>query len=138
MKINAIIVILLALFVASCSSEKESEVTPSVYDDIELELNDGKKWEVSNDMKVYMVKSINLVNHDKPDYDRLAISLVELKDEFVSHCDMQGHGHDVLHSWLMPYLDLLEDFENAENEADQKKALAQIKRAHEVFEEYFE
>lgn len=138
MKYTTVLVIALGFVLGACNSEKEAETTPSIYDEIAIELNDGKKWDISDQMKSFMTKSIKVANKDNADHDKISEELNELKDEFISSCDMEGEGHDVLHSWLLPYLDLLEEYENAKSDSDKTDALEQIRLAHGVFNEYFE
>lgn len=138
MKIKVILSLALALSFGACNSEKEVETAPSVYDDITIELNNGEKWDISDNMKSYMTKSSKVVSTESTNYDEISESLNDLKENFISSCDMKGEGHDVLHSWLLPYIDLLKEFENAKSDSDKEDALEQIRIAHDVFNEYFE
>jgi hypothetical protein len=127
----------LALITGSCTSEEEPS-TPSIYDEIELELNNGKKWKISHSMKSHVDASWKAIEHGDYKHEQLSEELIKSKDDFVSSCDMEGHGHDVLHDWLIPYIDLLKDYNEAKDEKSQEEALHQIKMALEVFEEYFQ
>ena len=137
MKYTVMIAAAIALIIGSCSIKNDSPSTPSIYDNIELELNNGEKWEISESMNSHIESSKKDVEHSNLQHQELAEKLIKSKDNFISGCDMEGRGHDVLHEWLIPYIGLLEDYEESKNEKDKEEALHQIKMAFQVFDNYF-
>ena len=137
MKYTLMLATALTFMFGSCTNENNASSTPSIYDEIELELNDGEKWEISSSMKSHIESSRKAIEHGDFKHEQLAEELIQSKDNFISGCDMTGHGHDVLHEWLIPYIGLLDDYKEANNEKDQEEALNQIKMALKVFDEYF-
>ncbi|MDX2361263.1 MAG: hypothetical protein QNK23_10680 [Crocinitomicaceae bacterium] len=137
--ITFLIAACLTLIISSCSTE---ETQPSVYDTVKLELNDGEKWQVSPEMMLPMTTSMELIDsvalETKVDYTDIAEQLISNKSAFVSSCDMKGKGHDVLHSWLMPYIGLLDDLQQATTTAEQERIFDEILVAKSLFNEYFE
>ncbi|MFT6283128.1 MAG: hypothetical protein ACJA0U_003270 [Salibacteraceae bacterium] len=138
MKYRALFYFSMLFLLGACSSEEDQKKTPSVYDEIELELNGGKKWDVSDKMQVFMDESSALLAKNKGSHEMRSEKLIELKNSFVSSCDMEGHGHDVLHAWLMPYMDLLDTYKDAKMTEDRGAAYDQLIMAHKVFNDYFE
>jgi len=134
------VIFLSVLILSSCASE-ESEKVKSIYDDVEISLNDGAKWKVSPEMKPYMLKGFKLMHEfekskDK-DYIQLAASLDGLKNKFVSSCNMKGDSHEQLHAWLMPYIGLIDDLKEATKQEDQEHIFQQLLSSEEAFNEYF-
>lgn len=138
--LKTVIFISLSALIFACAQKEEKIV--SIYDDIHLELNDGEKWDVSDNMMRHMEKSFTAISKldksDKKDYRKLIESLNKQKDLFVSSCDMEGEGHEVLHQWLIPYMGLIESLENAITPEERKDAFEQLKMAKTVFKNYFE
>ena len=130
------------LFLFACSLEAEEEKLPSVYDDVKLELNDGKKWKVSPEMMPHIKASVKAIdkfeNADANHYTELAEELIGHKNKFVSECNMHGKSHDILHDWLIPYIGLLDAMKASDSKVEQAKLFEDIKNARDLFNEYFE
>ena len=122
----------------SCSDTVE--YSPVVYKDVTFELNDGEKWNVPTEMSVYMDSSflvLDEVKDGEPISEKTIESLIRYKGLFVSNCGMEGKGHDVLHSWLIPYMDLLETVSEAKSHDDKMQTKAELIEAKRIYKEYF-
>lgn len=112
------------------------------HEDITILLNDGKKWKVVESMLVYirnMEAGVNdFEDNSERDYPRLAKSIDENIRELTSNCTMEGQAHDELHKWLVPFIELSEEFDVATELADQERIYNEFKASFEVFHTYFE
>lgn len=132
---------LILIVLVSLSCENEVQYTPVVYKDVSITLNDGNKWKIPPQMKVYMDSSFLIIDQmakEKPVDEKSVTSLVHLKNEFVSNCSVEGKGHDMLHSWLMPYMDILESLGKAKTTEEKMQAKAELIEAKRIFVKYFE
>lgn len=128
------LLILISALLVGCSNSSEEKI-PAEYQNVKLTYDNGAEWDVPEGMQVFMDSSILLVKQNNG--TDITSDLIRQKDSFVSNCTMPGEGHDVLHAWLMPYLDLLERLENANSSKERDIVLEDIRYAHELFEEYF-
>jgi hypothetical protein len=107
-----------------------------------LVLNDGKKWNMNPEMLVLvqsMEKDINGFSATKlEDYQAFGENLDGRVNELTSSCTMEGQAHDELHKWLMPFIHQIKHLKDAENEADAKESLANLKESLVTFNQYFE
>lgn len=108
----------------------------------EIQLNKGEKWKVDANMMVHidsMKRAIHLFDtNTQGDLQTLAQQLQGHIDNLTSNCTMTGQAHDELHKWLLPFIDLTEEFAA---ETDQEKAqhlFAEIKTSFETFDTFFE
>lgn len=74
----------------------------------------------------------------RPDHGAHAATIREELRAFVSQCTMEGPAHDQLHRWLVPFLQQAERYAQAGTVAEQEATLRGMRRALEVFHEYFE
>lgn len=141
MKIKMICALGLIL-VSSYSYGQEETAQESVYDEVELVLDNGNKWKVNEYMKEYLMEAFKIID----DVDltvnikgkRIAKKLLKLKDKSVEFCIMEGEGHHVLHRWLVPYVKLLNSLKQAEYVDDEILYFEELKRAVKEFNTYFE
>lgn len=130
------------LLLSSCGQQSETKEIPSAYVDVHLELDNGNKWKMSEHMMAHMKTSFDLIENasksDNVDSQDLANELSSLKNNLIDDCDMRGTGHDQLHSWLMPYIDLLEDLKGANSSEEQSQVIEDLKGAKELFYAHFE
>ena len=105
-------------------------------------LNEGKKWKVDDNMLTFirnMEAGINdFEDNSERDYPRLANSIDENIRELTSNCTMKGQAHDELHKWLIPFIELSEQFDAATELEDQEKIYEEFQASFEVFNTYFE
>jgi hypothetical protein len=50
---------------------------------------------------------------------------------------MQGQAHDELHKWLVPFIELVNDFANYEDETVAKHQIKKMASTFEAFNAYF-
>lgn len=51
---------------------------------------------------------------------------------------MKGKSHDELHKWLYPYMALVDELNDAENENEANQVFQKIKESFETFNQYFQ
>lgn len=107
-----------------------------------IELNGGEKWKINKDMIIYIrdmekeVISFSLRNNS--DYKILSDKLQNDIDLLTSNCTMKGKAHDELHKWLLPYIEMADDFSKAKNMAESSEKLEKIKTAFKLFNKNFQ
>lgn len=135
------------------SGNKQKEITTEASDNNEtseeqtiqnnetINLNNGDKWKVVDDMLVYIRNVERLVNsfegNDKDEYDVLAQAIDKNIIDLTSNCTMEGQAHDELHKWLVPVIELSDELLVAEDIETQKKIYIQLKAAFKEFNIYF-
>ncbi|CAN5282915.1 hypothetical protein BH09BAC5_BH09BAC5_00020 [soil metagenome] len=153
MKTITIPLIAISLFLFSCgntSNEKLNIQTDSVSQEEHqhnnekqtIELNNGEKWKVDSNMLTLIRKMENDVATFKgttlPEYKILSGNLQKNIDLLTSNCTMKGKAHDELHKWLLPYIDLVNDLTEAENESKAKEQFENIQSSFKTFNQYFQ
>ena len=143
--------LLSALLVFSCNSKQEHDHDHDQQQhehqqeqqtaDI-LQLNDGEKWLVNEEMKPFIEESETLLNNyitsDGTDYQALAEQIKEQNSQLIKSCTMDGKSHDELHKWLHPHIDFIEDLGNASDVEASKNNIEQLKSSFETYKEYFQ
>ena len=140
-------IVLSALFLFSCNTKTEQEPTEEVptvateevhehVTDEPLQLNDGEKWKVDDNMMAHIAQmEKDIASLDKPeDFDKLSENLNKNLGLLTSNCTMKGQAHDELHKWLLPYIDLVEAF-STDKSADNFTA---IQNSFSTFNTYFQ
>ncbi len=144
-KLKITTVLLSAFFLFSCNDKTKKDATeaPNMetheHSDAEaIQLNNGKKWKVDENMMVLirdMEKEVASNDNQKPEnYQMVIDSLAKNIDLLTSNCTMKGQAHDELHKWLLPFIDLVKAFskdKSAEN-------FAKIQHSFTTFNTYFE
>jgi len=104
-----------------------------------IELNNGEKWLVNEEMKPFVLKGEELVNEyiqaNKTDYKELAVQLKDKNSQLIKSCTMDGKSHDELHKWLHPHLELVKELEN---ETDATKANEIVSKIQHSYQEYYQ
>lgn len=107
-----------------------------------IELNQGEKWAVNDEMKPFITESENLITAyntaGSTDYKTLASQLKTQTSGLIKSCTMKGKSHDELHKWLHPYMEQVEHLSNAPDEALAEKHLADIEKSFTLYHTYFE
>jgi len=106
-----------------------------------IELNNGEKWLVNEEMKPFVMKGEELANsyiqNNQTDYKALAQQIKEQNDQLIKSCTMDGKSHDELHKWLHPHLEIVKALED---ETDVKKAseiVLQLQHSYQNYHRYF-
>ncbi|RUA34282.1 MAG: hypothetical protein DSY77_05875 [Bacteroidetes bacterium] len=136
----------IALFftMSACNSstkEKSETKSPIQQDknDLGIELNDGQKWEVNQEMKPPLERSeIALDKYDGKEYEILAEQLKANNDELVKSCTMKGKSHDELHKWLHPHMKLTTALLEAQNEKEADQIIQKLKTSFDTYHQYFQ
>lgn len=107
-----------------------------------LELNEGERWTVNEEMKPFVSKQEELLNtyaqSNQSDYKALAGQLQEQNQLLIQSCTMTGKGHDELHKWLHPYMALLVDLEQAESKENADKLISEANASFETYHAHFQ
>src|SRR5690554_5348113 len=95
-----------------------------------IELNNGEKWIVNDEMKPFVLKGSTMVDEfiqeNKTDYKELDEQLKEQNNQLIKSCTMDGKSHDELHKWLHPHLELVKELENETNAAKANEIVLQL------------
>lgn len=139
------------LFLASCADNPSEQpaATTAVEEQHEhsheqeaIELNNGQKWKVDENMMVYIVQmEKDVTGFDgttMAEYKQLASGLEQNIEQLTSNCTMEGQAHDELHKWLLPFIELSEHFSASVTEQDAEKYLGEIRTSVYNFHRYFE
>ena len=106
-----------------------------------IELNNGEKWLVNEEMKPFVVKGEELLNtyiqEGKTDYKALAQQLKEQNDQLVKSCTMGGKGHDELHKWLHPHLEIIKALQNETDATKASEIVLRLQHSYQQYHQYF-
>jgi len=155
MKTKIIIITLISLFIISCKTDKKSveptsnttqkEVTKETHNHNEHEavvFNNGKKWKVVDHMMAHITRMNKDVNNFKgsslKEYQNLSAKLIANINLLTANCTMTGQAHDELHKWLLPYIDLANDFTEVKTLDEAKSQFKKIEKSFELMNTYFE
>ena len=152
---NKIIIALavISLFLFSCgntSNEKSKEQAETVIheehqhnDEMQtIELNNGEKWKVDDNMITHIRNMendvVSFAKVEQKDYKSLSEKLQSNIDLLTSNCTMKGKAHDELHKWLLPYIDLVKELSEAKDETEASKQFENIQNSFITFNQYFQ
>ncbi|HSC54992.1 MAG TPA: hypothetical protein VLC98_15270 [Phnomibacter sp.] len=117
--------------------EQHPEKSPAT-----IELNNGEKWAVNEEMKPPITKGEGLVNayikSNQNNNKELAQQLKDQNEKLIKSCTMKGKSHDELHKWLLPHLALVRDLENSPTENDAKQIVLKLQSSFSMYHQYFE
>lgn len=143
MKIKFILFLTLNVLIFGCSTSSENKVETvnqektteenHHHDENEvIVLNNGEKWIVVPEMMAFIKNIENSVidfftkeNPSFEDHQQLSILIEDNLGKLTSNCTMTGQGHDELHKWLLPFLDLSTQYSECEN-LEQAEEIYQI------------
>jgi hypothetical protein len=154
MKMKYILTPLLSIALWGCSnssnqtnslpanSSKEQTQHKTNHNEYNIELENGKKWKVVDDMLTIIRKMENDVNAHAQSPDKhvkqLVTKLQTNIDLLTSNCTMEGKAHDELHKWLLPYIDLVDALAKSTNDNDVEKNFNAIQQSFVTFNQYFQ
>jgi hypothetical protein len=136
----------MALVLASCGNSIENETSNSIHeernhDDESIELDNGEKWKVMDEMMGHIRNMesdvIAFENQEEKDYQSLAIRLIDNIDLLTANCTMTGQAHDELHKWLLPYIDIVGELAEAKNNEAAVETYQKIQVSFKTFNAYF-
>ena len=131
-------------FLASCNSISSKKNEKSVETTKTQETHD-QKWKVTPDMLAYlrlMETEINALSANKNPTKEDYTALAELIDKnirlLISNCTMDGQAHEELHNWLVPFIELSEEFDVAEDIKSQEAIYKKFKASFVTLNTTFE
>lgn len=144
-KLKITTIALSVFFLFSCNNKAKTQTNEPVAieehqhsDDETIQLNEGKKWKVDENMMAHirtMEKDVASFDNSKPEnYPILADNLKKNLDLLTSNCTMKGQAHDELHKWLLPFLDLADNFSKDKS----SEQFVEIQNSFKTFNQYFE
>lgn len=108
----------------------------------EIELNQGEKWIVNEEMKPYVAEGEKLVGNyienQETEYKVLAASLEKQNSNLITSCTMKGKSHEELHKWLSPHLELVKDLASSTDEVTAMNTAKEIQQSYKTYHEYFQ
>ena len=154
MKIKFILSLTLSVLIFGCSTSPENkeeiviETTEENHHHEEHEaivLDNGNKWVVVPEMMAF-IKNIengvlNFSSKENPsfeDHQQLSILIEDNLEKLTSNCTMTGQGHDELHKWLLPFLDLSTQYTESRNLKEAKETNQIIYNSFKELNIYFE
>lgn len=127
---------------AAQSAPAEQAAEEHRHQDESIQLNNGEKWKVDENMMIHirqMEKDVNEFNgKNLADYKILSEKLKTNLDLLTSGCTMTGQAHDELHKWLVPFIDLVNEFAEVKIEKDASEYYQKIKVSFTSLNKYFQ
>jgi len=106
-----------------------------------IELDNGKKWVVNEEMTPFVLKGEELVNlyiqQKKTDHKVLAEQLKEQNNQLIKSCTMDGKSHDELHKWLHPHLEIVKSLEDEADATKANEIVLQLQQSYQQYHRYF-
>ena len=144
MKKGLVGVMVLSLSYVGCSEQtSHEEATDNSQNKTSsaIELNNGEKWAINDEMmnpvKDMEAHIVEFSSDELQDYLALAETLkVDIKS-LTSNCTMTGQGHDELHKWLLPYIDLVSKLSEATDEGEALVQFEAIKTSLSTYNKHF-
>lgn len=135
-----VLIFALVLIFVSCIETPDYSAEP--VNPYNIELNDGEKWNVDDNMVVYIKSMDRLIRDSKPkspeDYSSLGQKLMDEVNLLTSSCKMTGKAHDELHKWLLPFIDLVDALQKAKTVESGTEAHKNLKLSMEEYHRYFQ
>jgi hypothetical protein len=107
-----------------------------------IELNNGQKWKVNEEMKPHIVNGIEMVaeyvSSKGTNYKLLAQDLQAENQNLINSCTMDGKSHDELHKWLHPHLELVDKLAKTEDATKAAELVKEIHESYHTYSQYFE
>jgi hypothetical protein len=144
------IIISSIILIIACNNQTEKKEVKEVpiaaiikhIDSNEIVLNNGEKWKVDDKMLVHIRNMENDINSfentSNTDYKELAKNLQSNLDLLTSNCTMKGQAHDELHKWLLPYIDMVNEFSETKNKQELQEQFKKIQSSFLTFNQYFQ
>lgn len=143
MKTKILSLLLISIFFFSCKTDKKESVVlkPNEFTNIQIEVLNGEKWVVDRPMMkiIQDIKKevVQFNGETLKDYKTLSNKITEHLNVLTSSCTMTGQGHDELHKWLLPFLDISKTFAKSSNLQEAKDNYQIIKHSFHLVDENF-
>ncbi|MCO5232898.1 MAG: hypothetical protein LC105_05140 [Chitinophagales bacterium] len=106
-----------------------------------IELNNGEKWIVNEEMKPFVLKGSQMVDEyiqrKGTDYKKLASDIEDQNNQLINSCTMDGKSHDELHKWLHPHLELVDDLKNASSQDEANQIIIKLQESNKIYHQFF-
>ncbi|MGB6220296.1 hypothetical protein [Haloferula sp.] len=100
------------------------------------------KWAMPETMMRHirkLEKDVSMLESSgEKDHAGLAVKIDGHTGQLISDCTMEGEGHDALHDWLMPFLQLNKDYASAPDTTAKAARFKEIQDSLTAFRERFE
>ena len=142
MKTKILSILIITVLFFSCKTDKKEVVLkPNKFTNIQIEVVNGEKWVVNKSMMGF-IKNIekNVKQFDGKtleDYKSLSVKINKDLRLVTSSCTMTGQGHDELHKWLLPFLDISKEFTNSKTLKDAQENYQVIKHSFNLVDKNF-
>lgn len=128
-----LLIILIAVAITSCNNTSNDQ-----NNDVNIELNNGQKWDVNAEMKPFILDAEKLLlQSDGTEFKELADQLNEKNSGLIKSCTMDGKSHEELHKWLYPHMQLIKDLQAGPNQEEADKIIAELQTSFETYHNYF-
>lgn len=148
MKTKVLIIIIFAALFISCKKEAQKTVSNtteteeiSLLDTLTLKLNNSERWVVNNETQIGVLKMDSIIKafkaDEKANYLDLGKDLSKQTSFIIKSCNMTGEAHDQLHVVLVPMLDEISTFKEANNVDESKSALTELETLIDAYFSHF-
>jgi hypothetical protein len=143
MKTKILSILIITILFFSCKTDKKEEIIlkPNKFTNIQIEVLNGEKWVVDKPMMDIIVNiKKDVMQFDGKtleDYNNLSNKIKKHLDVLTSSCTMTGQGHDELHKWLLPFLDISKEFAKSKTLKDAQENYQVIKHSFGLVDENF-
>jgi len=143
MKTKLIGIFLMMTIFISCKNDKKETIIlkPNQFTDINIELLDNQKWVVDKPMMdiIQNIKKDVMQFNGKTldDYQNLSHKIDKNLSVLTTSCTMTGQGHDELHKWLLPFLEISKAFAKSETLKDAQENYQVIKHSFSLVDNNF-
>ena len=128
----------ITLLIVSCNSNQTKSKKEN---SIEIALDNGEKWMVNDEMKPFIEQADKTLNNyislNGTDYKTLAEKLKVQNNSLIKSCTMKGKGHDELHNWLLPHIELINNLEKSNDTEQSKLIITELKTSFDNYKNYF-
>ena len=129
------ILFIASLVILACNTSQN-------YEHLGIELNEGEKWVINEEMKPHIKEAQLIFNKytssGDEDYKKLANELKQQNNRLIKSCTMDGKSHDELHKWLHPHIGLIDDLADAASPKDANVVLDLLEESFDAFDVYFQ
>jgi hypothetical protein len=110
-----------------------------------LTLNECKKWKADNITNGNVKNLENIIDsfNGRQDesmnaYQKVTAGLQQGLDKMISECRMEGRDHEMLHQWLEPLLEEVQQLKNTATTGQAAKLFTEVEKQVKLYSLYFE
>ena len=143
MKTKILSILIITILFFSCKIDKKEAIIlkPNEFTNIQIEVLNDEKWVVDKPMMdiIQNIKKdvMQFDGNTLEDYNKLSNKITKYLDVLTSSCTMKGQGHDELHKWLLPFLDISKAFAKSNNLKDAQENYQVIKHSFGLVDKNF-